>query len=43
MRYLDEATATALEGEAEIAISSAWACGFLVTACTALLDLERAG
>jgi ATP/maltotriose-dependent transcriptional regulator MalT len=43
MRYLDEATAAALEGEAEIAISSAWACCFLVTACTALLDLERAG
>jgi DNA-binding NarL/FixJ family response regulator len=43
MRCLDEATATALEGEATIPISSAWACCFLVTACTALLDLERAG
>ncbi|MGH2451440.1 MAG: LuxR C-terminal-related transcriptional regulator [Candidatus Limnocylindria bacterium] len=42
MRYLDEATATALEGEATIPISSAWACCFLVTACTAVLDYERA-
>ena len=42
MRRLDEATAAALEAEAEIAISSAWACCFLVTACTAVLDLERA-
>ena len=42
MRYLDEATATALEGEATIPISSAWACCFLVTACTAALDYERA-
>ena len=43
MRCLDEATAAALEGEAEIPISGAWACCFLVTACTAVLDLERAG
>ena len=42
MRYLDEATATALEGEATIPISSAWACCFLVSACTAALDYERA-
>ena len=42
MRRLDEATATALEGEATIPISSAWACCFLVTACTAVLDYERA-
>jgi DNA-binding NarL/FixJ family response regulator len=42
MRYLDEATATALEGEATIPISSAWACCFLVGACTAVLDYERA-
>jgi len=42
MRYLDEATATALEGEATIPISSAWACCFLVTACTAVRDFERA-
>ncbi len=43
MRRLDEASAAALEGEAEIPISTAWACCFLVTACTAVLDLERAG
>ena len=42
MRCLDEATATALEGEAEIPISSAWTCCFLVSACTAVLDFERA-
>ena len=42
MRCLDEATATALEGEATIPISGAWACCFLVTACTAVLDYERA-
>ncbi|HWM14855.1 MAG TPA: LuxR C-terminal-related transcriptional regulator [Gaiellaceae bacterium] len=42
MRCLDEATAAALEGEAEIPISSAWTCCFLVSACTAVLDFERA-
>jgi RNA polymerase sigma factor (sigma-70 family) len=42
MRYLDEATAAALEGEASIPISGAWACCFLVSACTAVLDYERA-
>ena len=42
MRLLDEATATALEGEAQIPISSAWTCCFLVTACTAVLDFDRA-
>jgi LuxR family transcriptional regulator, maltose regulon positive regulatory protein len=42
MRRLDEATATALAGEATIPISSAWACCFLVNACTAVLDYERA-
>jgi LuxR family transcriptional regulator, maltose regulon positive regulatory protein len=42
MRYLDEATVTALGGEATIPISSAWACCFLVGACTAVLDYERA-
>ena len=43
MRCLDEATAAALEGEATIPISSAWTCCFLVSACTAVLDYERAG
>jgi hypothetical protein len=42
MRCLDEATATALEGEATIPISSAWTFCFLVSACTATLDFERA-
>lgn len=42
MRYLDEATATALTEEATVPISSAWTCCFLVTACTAVLDYERA-
>lgn len=42
MRCLDEATALALEGQAEIPISSAWACCFLVTACTSARDYNRA-
>jgi ATP/maltotriose-dependent transcriptional regulator MalT len=42
MRCLDEATAAALAGEATIPISGAWACCFLVTACTAVRDYERA-
>lgn len=42
MRCLDEATAVALEGEATIPISSAWACCFLVSACTAVRDYEGA-
>jgi LuxR family transcriptional regulator, maltose regulon positive regulatory protein len=42
MRLLDEATAIALEGEATIPISGAWACCLLVSACTAVLDYERA-
>ena len=42
MRCLDEATATALRGEATVPISGAWTCCFLVTACTAVRDYERA-
>jgi DNA-binding CsgD family transcriptional regulator len=42
MLRLDEATATALEGRAEIPISSAWTCCFLVTSCTAVRDTDRA-
>jgi LuxR family transcriptional regulator, maltose regulon positive regulatory protein len=42
MRCLDEATLLALEGEAHIPISGAWACCFLVTACSAARDYERA-
>jgi LuxR family transcriptional regulator, maltose regulon positive regulatory protein len=42
MRCLDEATATALEGEAAIPISTAWTFCFLVSACAAVLDHGRA-
>ena len=42
MRRLDEATLTALEGEATIPISGAWTCCFLVSACTAIRDHDRA-
>ncbi len=42
MRRLDEATVAALEGQAEIPISGAWACCFLVSACLAVYDFERA-
>ena len=53
MERLDEATALALIGEAEpsggepsgrdgIPIARAWTCCFLVTACTAVRDFERA-
>ena len=42
MRRLDDATAAALEGEAHVAIAGAWACCFLVTACSAVRDYERA-
>jgi LuxR family maltose regulon positive regulatory protein len=42
MRHLDEATAAALEGEATIPISCAWTFCFLVSACIAVRDFERA-
>ncbi len=42
MRRLDEATAAALAGEATIPMSGAWTFCFLVSACTAVLDYERA-
>jgi len=42
MGRLDEAAAAALEGEAAIPISCAWACCMLVSACTAVLDYTRA-
>jgi LuxR family maltose regulon positive regulatory protein len=42
MRCLDEASAIALSGESTIPISRAWTCCFLVTACTRILDFERA-
>lgn len=37
MACLDEATATALAGEAMNPISRAWSCCFLVSACEAVL------
>jgi DNA-binding CsgD family transcriptional regulator len=42
MACLDEATATALAGTASVPISRAWTCCFLVSACTTVLDYERA-
>jgi LuxR family transcriptional regulator, maltose regulon positive regulatory protein len=42
MRCLDEATVAALEGEATIPIAGAWACCFMVNACSAARDYERA-
>jgi LuxR family transcriptional regulator, maltose regulon positive regulatory protein len=42
MGYLEEATATAMAGEATIPISGAWACCFLVDSCTTVFDYERA-
>ena len=42
MRCLDEATAAALQDEAQIPISGAWACCFMVTACAAVRDYQRA-
>ena len=42
MRRLDEATAAALEGGAANPISGAWTFCFLVSACTMVLDFERA-
>jgi LuxR family transcriptional regulator, maltose regulon positive regulatory protein len=42
MRRLDEATVSALGGAAENPISGAWTFCFLVSACTAVLDFERA-
>jgi len=42
MACLDEAAATALEGDVTIPISRAWACCFLVSACEAVRDYSRA-
>jgi ATP/maltotriose-dependent transcriptional regulator MalT len=42
MRCLDEATAAALEGEASVPISSAWAFCFLVSSCLEVRDYQRA-
>jgi LuxR family transcriptional regulator, maltose regulon positive regulatory protein len=42
MRTLDEATATALEGDASVPMSCAWAFCFLVSACLEVRDYRRA-
>ena len=42
MRCLEEATAIALADEATVPISGAWTYCFLVSACTFVLDFERA-
>lgn len=43
MRRLDEATATALAGNARILVCVAWACCYLIAACEHVHDYERAG
>jgi LuxR family transcriptional regulator, maltose regulon positive regulatory protein len=43
MRRLDEATATALGGEAELLVCVAWACCYLISACEQVRDYDRAG
>lgn len=42
MRRLDEATATALGGDAELLSCVAWACCYLVSACEQVRDYDRA-
>jgi DNA-binding NarL/FixJ family response regulator len=42
MARLDEATALALEGGAQIPISTAWTCCFMVSACVSVRDYGRA-
>jgi tetratricopeptide (TPR) repeat protein len=42
MRRLDEATAAALGGEAELLVCVAWACCYLISACEQVRDYERA-
>jgi DNA-binding CsgD family transcriptional regulator len=43
MARLDEATAAALSGEAEILPCVAWACCYLIAACEQVRDYDRAG
>jgi LuxR family transcriptional regulator, maltose regulon positive regulatory protein len=43
MRRLDEATAAALAGEAQILVCVGWACCFLISACEQVRDYDRAG
>jgi LuxR family transcriptional regulator, maltose regulon positive regulatory protein len=41
-RRLDEATVTALDGEAELLSCVAWACCYLISACEQVRDYDRA-
>jgi LuxR family maltose regulon positive regulatory protein len=43
MRRLDEATATALGGDAELLVCVAWACCYIIAACEQVRDYDRAG
>ena len=43
MQRLDEATAAALSGDAEILVCVAWACCYLIAACEQVRDYDRAG
>jgi ATP/maltotriose-dependent transcriptional regulator MalT len=42
MRRLDEATATALAGDAQLLVCVAWACCYLISACEQVRDFDRA-
>jgi LuxR family transcriptional regulator, maltose regulon positive regulatory protein len=42
MQRLDEATAVALSGEADLLVCVAWACCYLINACEQVSDHERA-
>ena len=43
MRRLDEATVTALAGEATLLFCVGWACCYLISACERVRDFDRAG
>ncbi|HSI98383.1 MAG TPA: response regulator transcription factor [Gaiellaceae bacterium] len=43
MRRLDEATVTALAGEAKLLFCVGWACCYLIAACERVRDYDRAG
>jgi DNA-binding NarL/FixJ family response regulator len=42
MRRLEEASAAALAGAAELLVSPGWACCYMITACECVRDYERA-
>lgn len=43
MRRLDEATAAALAGDAQLLVCVGWACCYLIAACEEVRDYDRAG